>query len=498
MSRCFPYPPPGYSRNGGGAPHQALIDSIKLQKETDKAKAERRKEKKLKKEKKEKKKEEKEKRKNEEKLKSQKNQSEVSHKLLQKEAGITEAEINGKKPNTEVLEKSDLTEESGQPIKPSYSSDSTQNSNKRRRDDNDNDDVLLHDDSAGHGKHIKIRLLKKLKESDPTTSSGEDARLKTVSIPPPRRENNAAQRAPSTQTKSNGLRLSREPSPSSSAKPILPPVSRKSGAEALKPGSSLSRQQLLQQQQKHQQIASFARPVVSESQLKHDIPSSSASRNIGVQGPNSARLGLVQSKPSPITTGKRPINEIPVAGNISFQSKPSPITTGKRPVNEIPAPGNISLLNKPSPITTGKRPVNEIPVSANISLLNKPSSIATGKRPINDAPVPGTSGPTSLGKRKEGSEKPGPSRAEKKMMKKHAKYEKLIGSWVPPPAFQALLPQVVNDEEDWLPRRIKPANSLVSKGEVETCGAGETGLWQPRARFLPEADIHALPYTIPF
>ncbi|XP_076886232.1 uncharacterized protein LOC143536028 [Bidens hawaiensis] len=497
MSRCFPYPPPGYCRNGGEAPHQALIDSIKLQKETDKAKAERRKEKKLKKEKKEKRKEEKEKRKNEEKLKSQKNQTQDSHKLLQKEAGITEAQIDGKKPNTEALEKSDLTEESGQPVKPSYSSDSTQNSNKRRRDDNDNEDVLLHDDSTGHGKHIKIRLLKKLKESDPT-SSGEDARLKTVSLAPPRRENNAAQRAPSTQTKSNGLHLSREPSPSSSAKPILPSGSRKSDVEALKPSSSLSRQQQLQQQQKHQQIASFARPVVSESQLKHDIPSSSASRNIGLQGPNSARPGPVQSKPSPITTEKRPINEIPVAGNISFQSKPSLITTGKRPVNEIPVSGNISFLNKPSPITTEKRPVNEIPVSGSISLLNKPSSIATGKRPINDAPVPGTSGPTNLGKRKEGSEKPGPSRAEKKMMKKHAKYEKLIGSWVPPPAFQALLPQVVNDEEDWLSRRTKPANSSVSKGEVETCGASETGLWQPRARFLPEADIHALPYMIPF
>ncbi|KAI3734396.1 hypothetical protein L6452_13864 [Arctium lappa] len=60
MSRCFPYPPPGYSRNG--ATYEALIESIKLQKETDKAKAERKKQKRAKKDKKEK-----EKRKDEEK-----------------------------------------------------------------------------------------------------------------------------------------------------------------------------------------------------------------------------------------------------------------------------------------------------------------------------------------------------------------------------------------------------------------------------------------------
>ncbi|KAJ0713661.1 hypothetical protein HanPI659440_Chr13g0480961 [Helianthus annuus] len=458
MSRCFPYPPPGYCRNGATA-HEALIESIKLQKETDKAKAERRKEKRAKKEKK---KEEKEKRKNHEKSKSHKNhQSQDPHKSLPKEA-----QLKGTKPNTEVLEKSDLTQEHGQPIKPCYSSDCTQNSNKRRRDD-DNDDGLLPDDSNSHGKQIKIRLLKKHKGSD-SIKSVEDARSKTVPFVPSSnldrtllvssnrnngvpatsgRDNNAVRGIPLTQTKSNtriertternqnGLHPVRQQSASgSTAKPILPSVSRKSNVEVLK--SSRQQQQQQQLPQLQQQIASFARPVVPQSLLKHEIPSSSAvSRNISVQ-PQGLNAGRQQQGPSALKPG-------------------------------IPGP----VLNHLSPITTGKRPISEI---------TNPSS----------------SGPAKLEKKKE-LKKAGPTRAEKKMMKKHAKYEKLIGSWVPP-VFQAILPEVGGEDEDWLSRRTKPANSSISRGEVETCGEVPSTLWQPRARFLAEADIHALPYTIPF
>ncbi|KAJ0674741.1 hypothetical protein HanLR1_Chr12g0443341 [Helianthus annuus] len=76
------------------------------------------------------------------------------------------------------------------------------------------------------------------------------------------------------------------------------------------------------------------------------------------------------------------------------------------------------------------------------------------------------------------------------MLKKHAKYEKLIGSWLPP-VYQAELP-----DDDWLSSS-KPSRSSVLKVDAETCWESVAS-WQPCARFLAEVDIHALPYTIPF
>ncbi|KAJ0856351.1 hypothetical protein HanRHA438_Chr13g0577521 [Helianthus annuus] len=241
-------------------------------------------------------------------------------------------------------------------------------------------------------------VTKEAQRSD-SIKSVEDARSKTVPFVPSSnldrtllvssnrnngvpatsgRDNNAVHGIPLTQTKSNtriertternqnGLHPVREQSASgSTAKPILPSVSRKSNVEVLKS----SRQQ--QQPQLQQQIASFARPVVPQSQLKHEIPSSSVvSRNISVR-PQGLNAGRQQQGPSALKPG-------------------------------IPGP----VLNHLSPITTGKRPISEI---------TNPSS----------------SGPAKLEKKKE-LKKAGPTRAEKKMMKKHAKYEKLIGSWVPP------------------------------------------------------------------
>ncbi|KAK1416449.1 hypothetical protein QVD17_32240 [Tagetes erecta] len=525
MSRCFTYPPPGYCRNG--ATYEALIESIKLQKETDKAKTERRKEKRAKKEKKEKKDKEKKKRKNDEKEKLQNNQIQDSHKL-QKVAGFTESQIKGTKTNTELLEKSDLTEECGQPIKPCYSSDSTQNSNKRRRDDSDG--ALLLDDSAGHGKPLKILILKKHKGSD-SSKSGEDVKLKSFSSVPQSssldraqpvsnnrnngvpatsgRENNGVQAIPLTQTKShtifertqinNSNVLGRDqPVSTSSAKHVLPSGSRKSDAELLKSSrqqqqianfvrpvlpqsqheisssslsrksdaellkssrqqqqianfirpvlpqsqheissSSLSRKsdpELLKSSRQQQQIAKFVRPVLPQSQLQHEIPSSSASRNIGIQGP----------KPGPHQQG----------------------TSDMRP--RIPDPAS-----------------------------NKTNPSATGKRPISEITVPSNSGLPKAEKKKEDPHKEGPSRHEKKLLKKQAKYEKLLGSWAPS-VLQTLLP-VDNDDDDWLSPRPKSAKSTISRGEVETCReVAPASLWQPRAHFLAEADMHALPYTVPF
>ncbi|XP_020550911.1 uncharacterized protein LOC110012291, partial [Sesamum indicum] len=152
-SRCSS-PPPGYTLSR--ASEEALIESIKLQKEREKSKEERKKdkkrEKKDKKEKKEKKKEKKDK----------------THQNLDK-SGIVQGHIGkkiwpdakvellyrGSQAEPEQLERSSLTEEHGQPVclcAPSTSSDSTENSNKRKRQSSPADVA------RGHSKIVFPRL----------------------------------------------------------------------------------------------------------------------------------------------------------------------------------------------------------------------------------------------------------------------------------------------------------------------------------------------------
>ncbi|KAL2468225.1 hypothetical protein Fot_51750 [Forsythia ovata] len=167
MSRCFPYPPPGYSLSK--ASNEALIESIKLQKERKNSDEERKKEKRR--EKKEKRKEKKEKKKE----KTNQN-SGKSHNVdnvcvgeniwVDSRGGLLH---KGKKAEIEQLERSSLTEEHEQPVCsriPSSSSDSTENSNKRKRH------TSSIDGSNSLGNIIKIRLPSK-KKNVPDTSSNK-------------------------------------------------------------------------------------------------------------------------------------------------------------------------------------------------------------------------------------------------------------------------------------------------------------------------------------
>ncbi|CAK9172166.1 unnamed protein product [Ilex paraguariensis] len=156
MSRCFPYPPPGYS--GNRSSNEALIESIKLQREREKAKAERKKEKRR--EKKEKKREKKEKEKH---STCKLAHDEKDHKGEKSSVDFKrEYKRTWSKDEAEQLERSGLTEEHGLSVcayNPSASSESTQNSNKRRRN------ASLPDGCHRNGNIIRIRLpLQKHKE----------------------------------------------------------------------------------------------------------------------------------------------------------------------------------------------------------------------------------------------------------------------------------------------------------------------------------------------
>ncbi|KAG9442716.1 hypothetical protein H6P81_018570 [Aristolochia fimbriata] len=123
MSRCFPYPPPGYEAR---EIDKGLIESIKLQKEIEKAKKERRREKK-------KEKKEKGDKSREDGVKGDKNRT--SEKRHKEEGNQVEQYPDKKHGVVEQLEKSSLTEEYGRPANraSSDSSDSTQNSTCKRK-----------------------------------------------------------------------------------------------------------------------------------------------------------------------------------------------------------------------------------------------------------------------------------------------------------------------------------------------------------------------------
>ncbi|KAL4575468.1 hypothetical protein LXL04_022312 [Taraxacum kok-saghyz] len=374
MSRCFPYPPPGYSRNG--ATYEALIESIKLQKENDKAKAERKKEKRAKKEKKEKK----EKRKDSTKSKLQAESQQDSHKQLQSSATIKKKQD----PAIEQVERSDLTEEHGQPVdshKPSYSSDSTQNSNKRKRDD------LVVPDDSNPVKSIKIRLLKKQKGPDSIneTSCSNSGRIDEC--------------------------------------------------------------------------------------------------NGGINVPLVQRTPLVSSNKRTTTSHDRKQQPVPVPVPVSFPPKKNDVAVLQ------------SSEQQSIPIPSYRRPEPQIPTLP-------PSVVPSVSRNKNDATMVSSSGRKPIDEIKlpavNNEKKKDPitlTKSEKKMMKKHSKYEKLIGGWVPP----VLEPQVVpgDDDDDWLKGSGKTTSGARSSrvDDVEMC---REMLWQPCARFLVEADVYALPYTVPF
>ncbi|KAI7727476.1 hypothetical protein M8C21_002118 [Ambrosia artemisiifolia] len=397
MSRCFPYPPPGYYRNG--ATHDALIESIKLQKETNKTKSDRKKEKKGKKEK--------------EKRHKEKRNNKDSYTVLQNSAYCTAAQINA---STELLEKSDLTQEHGQPVnqhQPSYSSDSTENSNKRKRDDHS----FITDNSSGNGS-FKIRLTKKQKGSE-SSSIVADVRSNTNS-------------SLSSFTSDRGL------------------VScmGKSGVSA-----------------------ASGRENRTQTQTKSNL----VSKGTTIGDLNRVHFGRIQSAPSsakPFLQSTRPQQQVLPRIHLEHEAPSSFVSTN---VNEQGL-----HFARQQQLATCYRGVSNL-------VTNKTSTSDAGRTSINEVSVAVNGG---LTKQKEDPQKVGPSRSEKKMLKKQAKYEKLIGSWLPP-VFQADVP-----DDDWLSSS-KTSSSSILKGEVETCRESVAS-WQPCARFLAEADIHALPYTVPF
>ncbi|PWA73100.1 hypothetical protein CTI12_AA263520 [Artemisia annua] len=458
---------------------------------------------------------------------------------------------------TEQRERSDLTEEHGQPIssqQPSYSSDSTQNtqnSNKRKRDD-----AVLPDGAGGHGKQIKIRLLKKPRGPEPSketvlpnvgraetpvralnsvqgsgvagrnvvTSNGRNF-VPTTSgrenIAPQARQFSQTMTGPSSEIprmKVNELQrqhIGMKQTAPSSVRPVplnhlkQEVTSSHFNKTEVLPVPSQSRQndvKLGQFSRQQQPSPSQGRPVVSQSRLELEMPRPSShvktgpsvSRRIDVQGP---RYGVQQVAPSSgtqVLPRKHLEREIP-RPSVNVQTGPSvsrridvqgPRYVGQQPVPSSGIP-NVPTSQMQQEIITsasvfGKRLISETTVAG----VNGPARCAMGVS-VSGVPTRSEKGKeVAVG---EVPQKAGPTRLEKKMMKKNSKYEKLIGSWVPP----VMAPcGGGGEDEDWLSKKGKTVKSCSM--DIDTCELAAPSLWQPCARFLVDADVYAMPYTVPF
>ncbi|GKE74338.1 hypothetical protein Tco_1536379 [Tanacetum coccineum] len=207
-----------------------------------------------------------------------------------------------------------------------------------------------------------------------------------------------------------------------------------------------------------QPTLSRGRPVVPQGRLVNDVPSSSlnlsnapsVTRRIDVQGP---RFGGQQ-----------------VAPNSGTAAVPR-----SHVEREIPRPS----LNAGIP----KMPTSHLQ-HENIS-----NASVLGKRSIAEMTVPSVNGParSEMGVLLSGvPQRVGPTRSEKGK-------EDAVGSWVPP---VMALCGGGGEDEDWLSKKCKTVKSC-SKG-VDMCELAAPSLWQPYARFLVDAHVYAMPYTVPF
>ncbi|KAF5176559.1 hypothetical protein FRX31_033858 [Thalictrum thalictroides] len=69
--------------------------------------------------------------------------------------------------------------------------------------------------------------------------------------------------------------------------------------------------------------------------------------------------------------------------------------------------------------------------------------------------------------------------------------------------FQFIFPAIdsstnVDDDQNWLFEEEAKKRSKLVSDDVAPSGYGNDSTWPPRAYYLPEADIYALPYTVPF
>ncbi|XP_047329753.1 uncharacterized protein LOC124933070 [Impatiens glandulifera] len=154
-----------------------------------------------------------------------------------------------------------------------------------------------------------------------------------------------------------------------------------------------------------------------------------------------------------------------------------PLETGIR------AQGNILRIR-----LAPKKPENPIavaPLKIKEELQHPISTIVRNQVELSQPKEPSSSGRTEL------------TKLNKKLKRVDLVYTNLFENWVP-----SSLSSVEDDELGWLNGKRGSQNEEQHKQPKSDVQIGSsfntTNLWQPRAIFLPEVEVYALPFTVPF
>ena len=179
-----------------------------------------------------------------------------------------------------------------------------------------------------------------------------------------------------------------------------------------------------------------------------------------------------------LTHGPKKVVPGPVLRKIETTPNPEKVVPG-------PVPKKIETKPKPEKVVPRKIETMASPVPRKIETTAGPVPMKIERTPNPEKEVPCT-----VPRRIELTSH------EKKIQRKESAYKTLFENWVLPPA------HYLGDDfgdEDWLLGK-KQADTNGSKrlkagNDVSSCRCPTS--W-PHAHYLPEAEIHALPYTIPF
>ncbi|PNY03733.1 hypothetical protein L195_g000141 [Trifolium pratense] len=441
MSRCFPFPPPGYLRKT-----DALIEeSIKIRLDLDLEKPKKERKEKDKKEKEEKKRE-KEEKKREKKEKKEKRKRDKEHKhkdstsshatvgIKFKFIDVKESEANGKlqkveNHENEQLERSGLTEEHGQPVSSPQepcTSDSSQSSKRKR-------DSLL--PSEDNGPPIKIRLpLRKHQEPEESKQGFQlGSSSRTVGLPSSHsQEARTIERPPQAITK----------------------VESKQGFQL---GSSS--RSVVQNSHSHE-----ARPIERPPQAITKVESKQ-----GFQLGSSSRSGVPNSHSHEARTIERPLQAI-----TKVESKPG-FQLGSSSRSVVPNSHSHEARRV-------ERPLQGVTKTETTNQLHGNPASKVCKPLQNLAPVNAKPANETVNKE---------SRRDKESRRVEALYKSLHN--IQPVTYDGL----DSLDQDWLFSSVPKEAIPVAKKQKTDAFQCSKSLW-PRAQYMPEIDIYALPYTVPF
>lgn len=205
-------------------------------------------------------------------------------------------------------------------------------------------------------------------------------------------------------------------------------------------------------------------------------------------------VSLQRNKDPEVLPREKQPNQLPLQRN----KDPEVLPREKQP-SQLPLQRN----KDPAVLSREEQPLQKHKVPQVLPREDQPCSVS-GR--TSDGSVQGMCEPTPGLGRDEGEKPCSTSRhvgKEKRSSSRSScrasQYRELIENWVEPPLLPSQLSTDIDDDQGWLLKANKNQNCGVEKriAASDSLSCGDSVSW-PRARLLPEVDMYALPFTVPF